>query len=341
MSSPRESERTPHAILSEMLGGYRLTQMLYVVAKLGVADVLASAPGSADEIAARVGAHPGSLLRLLRALAGLGVFSEDPAGRFRLTPLADALRADVPRSLRPFAVSYGERWWWDSWGHLLHSIRTGETAFDHVHREGLFDYLRRDAAAAAVFHGNMTAMTRADAGTIASAIDVSGARLVVDVGGGHGALVIAILRAHPSARAILVDDAAVVDGAGPHLDREGLSERCRLFAGDFFGPLPAGGDVYILKEVVHDWGDERAVAILRNCRRAIASDGRLLVIERIVPPGNVPFVGELVDLTMLVLTGGRERTEAEYRALLEAAGFSLARVVATGTGTDVIEAVPA
>jgi SAM-dependent methyltransferase len=341
MSNPRETERTPHAILSEMLGGYRLTQMLYVVATLGVAEVLASAPRSADEIAARVGAHPGSLFRLLRTLAGLGVFSEDPAGCFHLTPLSDALRADAHGSLRPFAVSYGERWWWDSWGHLLHSVRTGETAFDHVHREGLFDYLRRDAAAAAIFHGNMTAMTGPEAGAIASAIDFSGARLVVDVGGGHGALVIAILRKHPNARAILVDEASVVDGARPRLEREGLSERCQFIAGDFFGSLPEGGDVYILKEVVHDWGDERAVAILRSCRRAIAGGGRLLVIERIVPPGNVPFVGELVDLTMLVLTGGRERTEAEYRALLDAAGFSLARVVATPVGTDVIEAVPA
>jgi hypothetical protein len=322
-----------------MVGGYRATQMVYVAAKLGIADLLVAGPRNVQELALATGAHAPSLYRLLRTLSSLGVFAEDASERFTLTPLAELIRSDTRDSLRPFVLSYGEPWWWKSWGNLLHSVQTGETAFDYLHGMGFFEFLEQDPEAAKIFNANMTAMTGPEAQGIVAAYDFAGIETLVDIGGGHGELLTNILRAHPGMRGVLFDQPGVIEGARDHLEQL-IAGRCELVAGSFFESIPDTGDAYILKDIIHDWDDERALHILRNCHSAMAGRARLLLIERVIPPGNEVAVGKMVDINMLVLTGGSERTEEEYRRLLEAAGFELIRIVPTRSGTSVIESLP-
>ncbi len=330
---------SPAVRLSQMLA-YNLTQMIYVAVKLGIPDLLVDGPKSVDELGAKSGAHPPSLYRLLRALASLDIFSEDTSGRFRLTPLSELLRSENPGSLRPFALAYGEPWWWSAWGNLLHSVQTGETAFVHVFQKSLFQFLSGDADAARIFNANMTAMTSEEAQAVVTAYDFSGTSFLVDVGAGQGSLAAAILRAHPQTRAIVFDSPSVIAGARTQLRAAEVGERCQMVGGSFFEWVPKGGDVYVLKDILHDWDDQNAIHILQNCRIAMRDSARLLVIERIITPGNEGAVGKLIDISMLVFTGGRERTEAEYRALLAPAGFQIKKVIPAGE-TNILEAVPA
>ncbi len=334
-----DSEISPVDRLSQMLA-YNLTQMIYVAVKLRIPDILAGGPKSAAEIAVSAGAHPPSLYRLLRALASVGVFQEDRQSRFGLTPLSTLLRSDVPDSLRPFALSYGEPWWWNAWGSLLHSVQTGETAFNYVHGKGLFEYFNQNPGAARIFNANMTSMTDREAQSVVTAFDFSATRVLVDIGGGHGALAAAILQAYPQVHAKIFDLPSVIEGTPIYLDSVGLSARCELIGGNFFESIPAGGDTYTLKDIVHDWDDDRAVAILRNCRAAMSGSAILLIIERLIPPRNEPSIAKLIDINMLVFSGGRERTEAEYRTLLEAAGFKIKNILPADFGINIIEASP-
>ncbi|MBS0448869.1 MAG: hypothetical protein JSR59_23340 [Proteobacteria bacterium] len=322
-----------------LLAGYRVTQMLHVAARLGLADALAGGPMAVDALARAAGCDAVALFRLLRALAPIGVFAERDDGRFETTALADTLRSDAPGSLRPQALTYGEPWWWGAYGELLHCVRTGGNGFEQACGMPLFDYLGRHPDAARVFNDNMSAMTAAEAEAVAAAADLGGLRLLADIGGGHGTLAAAILRRRPAARALLFDQPSVIAGAPAALARLGIAERCDLVAGDFFASVPAGADVYLLKDILHDWDDAQAVAILRQVREAMREGARLLVVERIIPPGNAPFAGKDVDITMMVMLGGRERTEAEYRQLLDAAGLTVARIVPTAVPSSVIEAV--
>ncbi len=330
---------SPAARLYQMLN-YSLTQMIYVVVKLGIPDLLAERPRSADELASSVSVHARSLYRLLRAMACLDIFVEDSLNRFSLTPLSELLRSEVPGSLRSFALSYGEPWWWSAWGSLLYSVQTGETAFDHVQGTSLFEFLAHDADAARIFNANMTAMTSEETQAVVAAYDFSGTRVLVDVGGGQGALAEAVLQAHPRVRAIVFDVPSVIDKARNRLESAGIVDRCELVGGSFFDRIPAGGDVYTLKDILHDWDDPQAKNILRTCHAAMDRSARLLVIERIIKPGKDSMAGKLTDISMLVFTGGKERTEAEYRTLLESAGFHIKGIVLAGE-TDIIEAVPA
>jgi hypothetical protein len=339
MSSPGKLIQSPATRLRNLLS-YNTTQMLYVAATLGIADRLADGPRTADELAAATGSHPRALYRLLRALTHVGVFAEDDARRFRLTPMAELLREGVPGSLRPAALSYGQPWWWTPWGGLLETVRTGKTAFDATMGQGLFEYLQAHPDAAAVFNANMTAMTAQDIPELVSTYDFGGPGLLVDIGGGHGALVTAILRTAPRERALLFDQPQVIDGARAQMAAAGLAGRCTFAAGSFFDTIPAGGDTYTLKDIIHDWDDTQALRILRNVRRAMTADARLLLIERVLPPDGEPAVGKMVDVTMMVLTGGMERTAAEYRSLLEAAGFTLRGVHFTHATNSVLEAMP-
>ena len=340
MTCPQADQETPEEQMAQMLGGYRTTQMLYVAAKLGIADELANGPKSVEHLATVTNSHQGALFRLLRALASLRVFAERADGTFELTPLAGTLRSDVSNSQRPFALSYGEPWWWNSFGELLHSIKTGETGFGRVYGMSLFEYLNKHPEAARTFNANMTAMTDSEAVAVAAAYDFSGVKVLIDIGGGHGALVSAILHHQPQVRAVIFDQPSVIDGAPAMLDRFGIRARTDLSPGDFFVSVPSGGDIYTLKDILHDWDDARSTTILRNIRRAMNENARLLIVERVIPPGNEPFVGKHVDITMLVHTGGMERTEVEYRRLLEEAGLKLNRVVPMITGASVVEAIP-
>jgi hypothetical protein len=325
-------ERAPVSLL-DLVTGCWISQAIHVAAKLGIADLLASGPKSCGELAAATATDPGALYRVLRALASVRIFAEDAAGRFQLTPLAEELRTGSPGSLRALAIMIGEKEHWRAWESMLHSVRTGQSAFEHVFGAPLFRYFSEHGEAARIFDDAMTSRSGAENAAIISACDFSAARVVVDVGGGQGSLLASILRAQPDARGVLFDRPGV---------RVPASARCEFVAGDFFVNVPAGGDVYVLKRIIHDWDDDRARVILSNCRKVMRPDGRLLVIEPIVPAGNGPSFSKLLDMLMLVWQdGGRERTEAQHRSLLTAAGFRVNRMMPAAAGASIIEAMPA
>jgi hypothetical protein len=322
-----------------MLTGYWVSQALAVAARLGVADLVADGPRPATDLAVATRTDAPSLRRLLRALASVGVFTENPPGAFGLTPMAALLRTGTADSMRALALMYsGEQY--RAWGDLLHSVRTGTTAFEHGFGTDYFGYLARHPEADRVFNEAMIGWTAQVAGAVVEAYDFSGLQTVVDVGGGYGTLLTTVLRANPAARGVLFDRPHVAAAAGERLAAAGLEQRCTALGGDFFVEVPAGGDAYVLAQVLHDWDDERCLTILERCRRAMPAHARLLVVELVLPPGEEPSFGKWLDLHMLVMLGARERTAAEYRALLRAAGFEPLRVVPTPAGPSVMEAVP-
>jgi O-methyltransferase len=324
------------AALERHLRPPRELQLLYVAARLGLADELRGGPLAAAELARRVGANAAALARALRGLAAMGVVAAGEDGRYRLAAAGFLLCRHHPVSLHDDVLVHGELF--PAWAGLLHAVETGETAFDHVFGRALFDRFGEDDGAGRRFAGYLARRTAAAARAVAAACDAAGRRRIVDVGGGEGALLAALLAAHPGARGVLFDRPAALAGARARLAP--LAPRCELAAGDFFAAVPAGGDLYLLQAVLHDWDDERALSLLANCRRAIAPRGALLVIER---PLDAPDSPQAIagDLDMLVLTGGRERTVAEYAALLARAGFRLARVIATRGPFSVLESLPA
>ena len=332
---------TPREDLLHLFFGFRISQALYAVAALGIADLLGAEPQSADELAAASGAHASSLARVLRLLASEGVFAETDDGRFALTPLGEELRRDAPGSLQPAVLFNGSETLWRSWGHLLHAVRTGEPAFDHVHGIDFFEYFRRHPDEGALFDQLMASQTAPTTRAVAAAYDFSSFATIVDVGGGHGALVLGLLEAYPHLRGIVFDQPAVAAGARQAIAAAGLTDRCTADGGDFFVAVSEGGDAYLLKSILHDWDNERCVAILRSCRRVVPADGRLLVIELLVPPGNAPSFAKSQDVNMLVNLGGRERTESEYRELFRAAGFALGRTIPAQGELHIIEGIPA
>jgi hypothetical protein len=321
------------------LGGLG-TQTLSVAARLGLADLLADGPRSCDELARSTGTHAPSLLRVMRALASLGVFTEVEAGRFGLTPLSACLRSDAPGSFRIVPIYLGDELY-RTFGELLHGVETGERPFDRIYGATYFEYLAEHADAAQVFNEAMTALGAAvENPAVAAAYDFAGVGTVVDVGGGHGALLASILPANPGVKGVLFDQPAVVESARARIESAGIGGRCTLVAGDFFEAVPAGGDVYALKRIIHDWDDERSVAILTSCRRAMAGGGKLLVVEDLLPPGDEPSLSKLVDVVMMTILPGRERTVDEYRTLFRMAGFDLSRIVPTASSKSVIEGTP-
>ena len=330
---------TPAALLRVLAGGW-ITQAVYVAAKLGLADLLQAQPRTCCSLAESTQTHPPALYRVLRALASVGIFHEDENRCFRLTPLAEHLCTDAPGSLRAFAIMLGEREHWRAWEGLLHSVQTGDCAFEKVFGMPHFDYFERFPESGRVFDAAMTSRSGPENQAIVAAYDFTDARTVVEVGGGQGSLLKAILRTNREARGVLFDLAHVIAGTRSRIEEPGQSTRCEFAAGDFFSSVPNGGDLYVLKKVIHDWDDERAKVILSNCRRAMTSAGRLLLIEPVVPEGNGPAFSKLLDLLMLVWTsGGLERTKAEHQALLAAAGFRLCRVIPTHVGVEILEAV--
>jgi O-methyltransferase/methyltransferase family protein len=327
------------AALRQMTNGYWVTQIIYVAARLGIADLLDDGPQAIDVLAESTGTHEPSLRRLMRALTGLGVFRQAENGEYENTALGRCLVTGSPGSLRAITILSGEELY-QGWGRLLESVRTGQTAFDRVFGQPLFEYLAANAEAAAVFNEAMASTTRAAARAVSAAYDFSWAKILVDVGGGTGAFLGTILEANPQARGIVFDRQDVAAAAGALLAGSGVADRCEAAEGNFFDAVPSGADAYILSWIIHDWDDDRSITILKNCRRAVARDGRVLVIELVIPPGNEASLGKLYDIHMLAMTGGRERREDEYRELLAAADLRLTRVIPTSDPRSIIEAVP-
>jgi hypothetical protein len=338
---PKEQQASaPAPSILQLATGFWASQALYVAAKLGMADFLADGPKPVEALAADAGLNAQALYRLLRTLAGVGVFAEDEQGHFRNTTLSKTLETNAPGSLRPFVIMLGEPESWRAWGELLHSVRTGRPAFEYAFGVPLFDYFAAHPEPARIFDEAMASRSAAEIETVLDVYDFSDAGRIVDVGGGNGALLTAILETHPHAEGILFELPTVIERARVTLSGHPAVSRLRFEEGDFFDAVPSGGDVYLLKKIIHNWEDDRAEAILRACRRAMARDSRLLLIELVVPPGNEASFAKLLDLFMLVWPGGRERTEDEHRKILGAAWLSLTRIVPTKSPVSIIETAP-
>jgi len=334
--------RTPAGRLLEMIAMRHVPQAVHVVAVLGIADLLADGPKSSDELAQVTGSHARTLYRVLRTLVAAGVFAEDKAGRFRLTALGRPLRSDCAESVRAASIFLsGES---ELEGLLVDCVRTGKTAIELASgTTNWIEYYRQEPARAAVFNTAMTALSNAHYAGVVDAYEFRSIGKLVDVGGGHGRLISMILKAYPKMRGVLFDMPHAFEGGKRTIAEAGLSDRCEIVSGDFFRSVPAGGDAYILSRVIHDWADEKAVAILKIVRGVLPAKGRLLLFETMIRAGNRLSYPLLSDLNMVIRTGGCERSEAEYRALYEAAGFKLTRAIETPspTGMTIIEGKPA
>ena len=329
---------SPGAALMRLANGYQRSMALHAAASLGIADRLRDGSMTADALAADLGLHPGALYRLLRALAAEGVFHEDDARAFSLTEMGQCLRSDAATPVGQWATSIGRPYSWQPWACLADSIRTGGTAFEMLHGTDSWTYRAAHPEEGAIFDAAMTALSRDVARAVVAAYDFAPFTCVVDVGGGHGALLGAILAANPHLRGIVFDQAHVVQHAHPVVAALGVEDRCLLASGSFFDEAPEG-DLILLKSILHDWDDRRAGAILTTCRKSLAKGGRLLVLERIVAPPNQGPDAKFTDLMMMVGPGGLERTEAEFAALFAAAGFRLVRVLPTASRLSILEAV--
>jgi hypothetical protein len=335
------TNQEPAAVVRQLVAGFQGTHLVYVMAELGVADFLIEGPRSSDELASLLHVDRGALHRVLRALAHLGLLEQGNDGGFTLTSLGDTLRSDRPDSLRPLARFWGHQMMQEAWSNLLYSVRTGEPAFDHVFDMPVFAYLEVNPDAAAIYHDSMARMRAAATAAAVAAYDFGSFGTIVDVGGGNGSLLIEILRAYPQPRGIVFDLPHARAEAEELLAAAGLGSRARFDAGDFFASVTAGADCYLLRQVLHDWDDAKAETILRSCREAITPNGTLLLIELLLPEAGDPGQeAVMVDITMLVRVGGRERTEAEYRALLERTGFRLDWVVPTTSPHNILECTP-
>ena len=335
-----QGEPPPYARVIQMAIAIWVSRAIYAAARLGLADLLADGSKSADALAQASGTHAPSLYRLLRALASRGLFTEVTPRHFALTPLGAALKSGAPGAARAAVLTLAGDWQWRAWGDVIYSLETGKPAMDKAWDMPLFEYLERHPDDSANFGEAMVAMHGAEAQAVLAVYDFSTAKSVVDLGGGTGTLLTAILLAHPKLRGLLFDRADTIPAAQTRISALGLSTRCETVAGDFFRAAPSGHDIYLLSHVLHDWNDEQAITILKNCRRAIAPTGRLLIVEIVLPPGDAPHHGKLLDLLMLTVPGGLERTAEEFADLLESAGFRLARVIPTATPQCIVEALP-
>ena len=332
----------PPFVLFRMITGYYVSQAIYVTARLGLADLIGDGPRAIEDLASRTHTHAASLRRVLRLLASAGLFTEDHEGRFSLAPIGTYLRSNVPGSMHAAALVFGgitQR----AWGDLLRSVETGEPAFRRVFGMDPFAYLAEHPDEGAHFDAAMAAFTTQIATAVAAAYDFTQFRQIVDIGGGSGALLAGLLRAYPRLKAVLFDLPQVVERAVPQIQTLGLAERCEVVGGDLFQDVPRGADAYLLKHVIHDWDDARAVTILSTCRRAMHPDAKLITIEGVYPAridqSEESRGAAANDVNMLVCTGGRQRSEAEFRSLYRMAGLRLTQIVPTAMPVKLIEGV--
>lgn len=323
--------------LDRMITGYWISQAIFAAAKFGIADQLKDGPKSVDDLASATSTHSDSLHRLLRALASVGIFAEGPTRQFSLTPLAKLLQSDTPGSKRALALMSGDEQF-QAWSEIAFSIQTGQKAFDKVFGKPIFDYLSDHPEKAQIFDAAMVGIHGRESAAILDCYDFSGIGTLADIGGGNGSQITAVLERHREMKGMLFDLPHVIERAKERIAGAGLANRCQLIGGSFFESVPSGADVYLLRHIIHDWEEEKALAILRNCHRAMSAAGKLLVIESVIPPDNKPFGGKFLDLVMLLIPGGKERTEEEYRTLFKKAGFQLTKVVPTETEVSLLEA---
>jgi hypothetical protein len=324
----------------QIISGFWISRSVYVIGKLGIPDLLQTGPKTAEELAAATKTDAPSLFRILRALVSVGVLSSAEGGRFAQTPLSETLVTDAPGSLRWFAISELGQEHYPAWGNLMHSVKTGEIAFDNFFGVDIWKYFQQNPEDAAVFNNSMSNVTAAVNDAITSLYDFSQFGKIVDVGGGHGGLITAILQKNPEVKGILFDAPQVIEGAQSKIEAAGLADRVETVAGDFFKSVPEGGDAYIMKWIIHDWDDEKSNTILRNCRNQMKANGKLILVDCVVPETDEPHFSKFIDLNMLVMTGGKERTEREFAQLLADAGLKLVRVIPTDQPFGIIEAEP-
>jgi hypothetical protein len=320
-----------------MATGFWVSRAIQVAANLAIADLLAQGPQRLEFLAEKTKSDRKALFRLLRALSAVGLFTCRSEDVFELTDLGQGLRSDTEDSMRNYVMMLGRPESWKAWEQLEHSIRTGVPAFEHAYHLPLFGYLAANPSIGKIFDEGMRSRGIADDNAIAAAYDFSMAECIVDVGGGSGSLISTVLKSAPNANGILFDLPHVIKGSQKSLATSGIVKRIDCVAGDFFEDVPAGGDLYMLKQVIHDWTDEQATRILVNCRRAMAENSKMLIFELVVEPASV--FPKLLDLMMLVWTGGRERTRQQYEQLLSSAGLRLARVIPTSSSICVLEVV--
>jgi hypothetical protein len=321
-----------------LLWGLIPSRAVSVAAKLGIADLLATGPSTADELAKATGTHAGSLRRLLSALTSLQIFGEDASGVYRNTSLSETLRSDHPYSMRALAMLWGRPLFLQSWQNLDAAIASGVPAFDSLYGQSFFEYLEQHPEDASIFNAAMSRSTAADVSAVLQSYDFSRFQQIVDVGGGHGGFLRAILSATPHLLGVLYDLPSVV--ATVEATVGDIAGRCEVRSGNFFEAVPEGADGYLLRRIIHDWNDEASLKILRNCRRAISTGGTLLLVERVLKAPNESDWGKFMDLHMFVILGGRERSEPDFRALLRKAGFALTRVLPTAGPHSIIESRP-
>jgi len=320
--------------------GRRIGSIISVFAKLGIADQLEAGPRTAGELATTIGADADSLYRFLRAAASVGLTAEGAGGKFSQTPMSEVLRSNASPSLRGFAIMGGLEVFSRTWDQLEYSVRTGKTAVDEVYGKPVFQYFQENPEDARVFNQAMTAISTIDSPAVAGAYSFEGIHSLMDVAGGHGLLLATILQRNPQMKGALYEIPSVIEGAhkGPLAP---VMDRCALLTGDMFTSIPAGYDAYIMKHIIHDWPDDICVKILQGCRKGVNVGGKLLVADSVIKPGNDPDFGKLLDLEMLLLPGGRERTEQQFRDLFAASGWRLNRVIPTASPVSIVEGVPA
>lgn len=337
---PAAADQRPHLQLIEIATSIWKARALYAAAQLALADLIGDGERSADELARATRTHAPSLFRLLRALASCGIVTEVGPSRFRLTHLGVALRTTAPGGARSTVLTLAGDWQWKAWDNFLYSLETGKPAVLKSLGKSLFGYLAANAEDGVRFNEAMVGIHGGDGAAVAQAYDFSAFNTIMDVGGGTGTLLTTILQSTPNLRGTLFELAETVPQARGLIEARGLTERCGLMTGDFFKQVPAGQDAYILAHVLHDWTDEQALTILRNCRRATPKHGRLLIIETVLPPGDMPHPGKLMDLLMLTVTGGMERTAGEFAGLLTMAEFTMTRIIPISDQQNIIEAAP-
>ena len=338
------SDLSPSAAMLQMIAGFRISRAIYVAAKLGLADLVKDGPKSSEELAQATGMHAPSLYRIMRVLASAGIFTQDQEGLFSLNPLAATLQSDIPGSLRASALTVMGDEAYQTWGEIMHSVRTGEAAFEHVYGMDIWQYRVKHPEVAKIFDEAMANNIELFNVAVLAGYPFSMFKNVVDVGGGDGSFLIALLKANPEMKGVLFDLPHVAEKAKQRIIEAGLSSRCEVVGGDVFTAVPPNGDAYVLSRVVNSFENERAVEILKTCRQAMRAKSKLLLVQRVLPDrpeqSSLSQAAVTMDLAMMVNTGGRERTEAEHQDLLAASGFQVLKIIATESEMSVVECVP-